>query len=128
MAARKHPLTGRVGGKRRRKFSLLRLPNGQVGELLGALRGRIFYRWTDHAQVDPIQVGMASETDVTYLPLPAAQELARMRRGVKERQTLRKAASSRRNGNRPVRPGSRPRGRPPNLAAATSPMSHPNLE
>lgn len=107
------PLTGRIDGKRRRKFSLVRLPNGRIGELLGSLRGQVFFRWLDHTQVDPIQIGTAPETEVTYYPLPAAQALARLRRGIKERPSAIKAAASRRNGTRPVRPGSRPRGRPP---------------
>ena len=113
MASLKRGLTGHINGKRRRKFSLLRLPNGRIGELLGSLRGQVFFRWLDHTQVDPIQIGTAPETEVTYYPLPAAQALARLRRGIKERPSAKKAAASRRNGARPARPGSRPRGRPP---------------
>lgn len=45
-----------------------------------------------------------------------ARFLGRLKRGVKEIKSERKAASSRRNGGLPPRPGSRPRGRPAKTA------------
>jgi hypothetical protein len=112
MAKVRRPISGVIDGKRRRKFSLLVLPNGQIGELLGCLRGQVFFRWSDLSRIDPVQIGTAPESQVSYYPLPAARALGRLRKGVRERPSARKAASSRRNGARPVRPGSRPRGRP----------------
>ncbi len=111
LSNRKRPYTGAVDGRRRRKFSLLVLPNGHVGELLGAIRGRVFFRWRDDREIDPVHVGWAWEECVSYFPLPAAQALGKLKAGVKERSSARKAAACRRNGLRPCRPGRR-RGRP----------------
>jgi hypothetical protein len=43
---------------------------------------------------------------------PAAVLLGSRKRGIKERPSVTKASAARHNGNLPVRPGSRPRGRP----------------
>ena len=97
---RKQPYTGVVDGKRRKKFSLIKLSDGTIAELLGALRGRVFFRRNDPTCVDPIQMGWAWEDTVRYYPLPAAQTLGRLKVGKKERQSKKKAASNRRNGRK----------------------------
>ncbi|GEM_PF-2295306 len=93
------PYTGMIAGRRRRKFCLLQLPGGFIGELLGAIRGRVFFRWSDYSQIDPIQLGSAPESAVRIFPLPAAQALGKLKAGVRERPSARKAQSCRRNGN-----------------------------
>lgn len=107
----KRAFTGVVNGRRRPKFSLVRLPDGTVAELLGALRGKVLFRRDDPSRIDPVHVGWAWEECVSYFPLPAAQALGRLKAGVKERPSPRKAAACRRNGASPCRPGRR-RGRP----------------
>jgi len=51
-------------------------------------------------------------TALTPYPLPEAVLLGSLKRGKWERASTAKAAASRRNGAMPVKPGSRPRGRP----------------
>lgn len=117
-ATKQQELTGMVDGKRRRKLSLVRLPDGTIAELLAAARGKAIVRWTDPSQIDPERVVCIPSEGLKFIPLPAAQVLGRLKRGVKERSSPRKAAACRRNGMRPCRPGKR-RGRQPRRSFST---------
>jgi len=75
---------------------------------MAAHRGRVFVRYYDPTQIDPVQLVSVDEKDVTVVPNPAAQFLGRRKAGVKERSSAKKAASCRRNASRP-RPGRRAR-------------------
>ena len=55
--------------------------------------------------------GVCGADDLNIYRLPAAIELGKSKRGVRERPSARKGIASRINGCAPPRPGSRPRGR-----------------
>jgi hypothetical protein len=114
--ARKH-WSGWLGQERGYREQRIILPDGTVGFLYGALRGKVVvtldrgrllgglgngpFRWT----VLPVDA-------VVVYREPAARLLGRLKRGVRERPSALKALAARRNCTMPPRPGSRPRGRP----------------
>jgi len=104
-------VTGRVFGKRRRVGQLLVLPDGKIGELRAARRGKVVAVWEDLRALDPLQLGLFNEDEVQIHRVPAAVLLGRLKAGRQERRSLRKAQSCRRNGMMPCAPGKR-RGRP----------------
>ena len=108
---RRVKVTGRVAGRRRRVGSLVQLPDGRVAELKAALRGRAVVAWTDLRRVDPFCLAVCNVDEITPFKLPAARSLGTMKRGKKERPSLRKLRACRRNGRKPCRPGKK-RGRP----------------
>jgi len=103
--------TGVIDGRRRPVGQLVKLPTGQIAKLLGVIRGRAFVTWDDPQTIEGSRVAMAAARNLTILKNPAAVLLGSRKRGAKERPSTKKAASCRRNGCCPVRPGSRPRGR-----------------
>ena len=103
--------TGCIAGERAWRGRLVVLPDRHVAEVIQVVRG--------HAIVLTFEVAEDGGRIFQYIPashlkpfkLSAAVELGQRKRGVRERKSHLKAASSRRNGAMPVRPGRR-RGRP----------------
>ncbi len=88
------------------------LPNGRVGGVYGSVRGQVIVRVEDPLSILGFVDRVYDADDLAVYKLPAAVELGRGKRGVKEQPSTLKAASSRVNGYAPARPGSPPRGRP----------------
>jgi hypothetical protein len=115
--------TGKIGKKRGWVGMAVVLPGRTLGTLLASKRG-----WACVAHVDPFSVrsrriGYVEARSLEPFRHPAAVALGARKKGVAERRSARKAETARRNGRCPVRPGSRPRGRPranPVMAAAPS--------
>ena len=110
--------TGRIGRKRAWRGMKVILPEGNLGELLVARRGAAFVTWADPFAVNAVRHAALWAAELKRFKLPAAVMLGARKRGIKERSSIKKARAARRNGLRPVRAGSRPRGRP---ARATAP-------
>jgi hypothetical protein len=104
--------TGVLDGRRRPVGQLVKLPTGQLAKLVGVIRGKAFVTWEDPECIHSTQLALTSTSNLTIVKNPAAVLLGSRKRGAKERPSARKAAACRRNGNCPVRPGSRPRGAP----------------
>lgn len=104
--------TGRVGDRRAWRKMRVVLPDGKVGDLIMALRDLAFVTWRDEFALRPDQYGVFRTDELRRFKLPAAAILGAAKRGSKERVSERKARTSRLNGCRLPRPGSRPRGRP----------------
>src|SRR5947207_1058122 len=104
--------TGRVGRKRGWRGMKVVLPDGQIGELVTARRGAAFVVWRDEFALNPEQHAALWVEDLRRFKSPAAVLLGSLKKGVVEKPSARKAQIVRLNGSRPVRPGSRPRGRP----------------
>jgi hypothetical protein len=88
------------------------LADGHIAELFMARRGAAVVTWVDQFSVRPNKIGACRTDELRRFKLPAAVALGGCKRGVKERQSAKKARCARINGCRPVRPSSRPRGRP----------------
>ena len=105
--------TGRVFGRRARRGMLVVLPCGRlIGRLVLAWRGVAAVVYRDEFAVRPDQVGYFRTDELRPFKNPAAALLGSRKRGVKEKTSSAKQSAARRNGRLPVRPGSRPRGRP----------------
>lgn len=113
-ASRQRRYTGIVEGRRRPRGQRVKLPNGQVATLLGALRGRAVVCWDDPETIEGSQLAIVPATNLRVLKHPAAVILGRLKTGVHERPSLRKQRSARRNGRMPCRAGKR-RGRTPKV-------------
>ena len=104
--------TGFVQGERTWRGRVVVLPNRQLAEIIQVSRGSavVLLNQVDGNGNRIMQACPASS--LSLYKLPSAIRLGRLKRGVTEPKSLAKAESSRRNGSKPVRPGSRPRGRP----------------
>ena len=107
---------GRIGGRPSYRGMPI-LANGRMGFVFGARAGRVIYTVEPGGPAgDPSSAGVlwavASAKEVQAVRNAAAAILGRGKGGVKEVPSISKAASSRRNGAAPARPGSRARGRP----------------
>lgn len=110
--------TGVVDGRRAWRHMKVILADGHIGELVTARRGAALVMWRDEFAVKQDKIGACRTDELRRYKLPAAMALGRLKRGRRERVSEAKKRAARRNGSRPVRPGSRPRGRPrPNAAA-----------
>ncbi len=87
------------------------------GELLLARRGVVYVFADEPVTITGGQYWKLKEHQVVLSKLPEAVLLGAQKRGKKERPSERKAEACRRNGACPVRPGSRPRGRPRTAAS-----------
>jgi hypothetical protein len=105
--------TGVLGSKRGWRGMRIVLPDGKIGVLFMAWRGLAWVRWRDEFALKPERHGVFRTTEICPFKVPAARLLGSAKRGCKERVSRRKAEAARVNGRLPVRPGSRPRGRPP---------------
>jgi len=104
--------TGVIDGKRAWRHMKVVLADGHIAELFMARRGAAVVTWVDQFSVRPNKIGACRTDELRRFKLPAAVALGGCKRGVKERQSAKKARCARINGCRPVRPSSRPRGRP----------------
>lgn len=110
---RRKQWTGYLDNRTRlHKGQLIILPDGRVAEVCAALRGKVGVLWNDPLTVTGQCSGLFKTHELKLYRLPAAVLLGRLKRGVTERKSERKAQSCRRNACKPPRPGSRPRGRP----------------
>jgi hypothetical protein len=87
------------------------LPNGEVREVYGAVRNSVALVPAPGEPLDPPKLLYRTD-QVRVWKHPAAQALGHAKRGVRERKSDHKAATARKNGCCPVRPGRQPRGRP----------------
>lgn len=104
--------TGIVNGKRMWMERKVILPEGGLGwivEVQGGMAKVLI--GMDEIDDSPICRYVAAAA-LTVWRRPEAVLLGTLKTGVKERKSLKKLASSQRNGSLPVKPGSRPRGRP----------------
>lgn len=102
---------GWLHGYHLRKGDKVILPDGRIGIVYGAARGKIIV-WKERIVLGEWPADVFDAAFIQRLKNPAAIVLGGCKRGVKERPSELKAASARRNGTCPVRPGHRSRGRP----------------
>jgi hypothetical protein len=98
------------------------LPNRAIGTILAIHRGRAAISWTDPFAVQPYKVTAIEVASIRPFRHPAGVALGKLKAGKREVPSPLKAAAARSNGCCPVRPGSRPRGRPPRGARTGSPQ------
>lgn len=104
--------TGYLHGERCWVGQRVLMTDGMRGALLSARRGKATVFADSRRYLAESRVRELREQEVALLKLPQAVLLGSRKRGVKERHSERKAEACRRNGACPVRPDSRPRGRP----------------
>jgi hypothetical protein len=104
--------TGYLGRRRAWFGQPVVLPGNVVGKLISVYRGLASVAWHDPFSIQASRVSAFETETIHPYKNPAAVALARLKRGRKERESEVKKRSARRNGSRPVRAGSRPRGRP----------------
>jgi hypothetical protein len=105
--------TGWLGDRHCWRGQLVVLPDGEVAPLIWCNRGRVLLRnYRAMPFPDWLRWAARREHEVRPYKNPSAVLLGSRKLGVKERPSARKAEAARRNGKMPVRPGSRPRGRP----------------
>jgi hypothetical protein len=106
-------LTGWLHGEHCWRGRLVVLPDGERASILWCSRGRILLRnYRDLDFADYALWGARREHQVRFHKSPEAILLGSLKAGVKERPSRLKQDAARRNGCKPVRTGSRPRGRP----------------
>lgn len=131
---RKLRFTGRIGTKRVRVCQRVIMPDGVLGFVVRVLRGRVLVGLDEEPNDGTSLFRLVRTHEVRLYKNPAAVLLGRQKLGTKERASKRKARSSRRNGSRPVRPGSRKRGRPTKSAVSagevrpSEPLAHPTRD
>jgi len=104
--------TGWLHGRHTHWGQLVELPDGRLAPLTWANRGRVLVLNPDSEPDNESFPWVALwERDVKLHRNPAAVALGKLKRGVAERPSEIKAASARKNGSMPCRPGKR-RGRP----------------
>lgn len=104
--------TGYVHGKRCWRGQRVLMSYGAEGELQLARRGVVYVFADERPSITSSRFLKMHEQHVALLKLPEAVLLGARKRGRREQPSERKAAACKANGARPVRPGSRPRGRP----------------
>ena len=104
---KKSPWTGYLNGERLKRGWLVRVPTGEVLPAYLVRRSKVLVTLPDTPQHSGRIFERYPASSVTRVKLPAAQLLGRRKAGVKEKPSLRKKESARRNGTRPCRPGKR---------------------
>jgi hypothetical protein len=105
---------GWLGDYHLRKGDKVILPDGRVGIVYGAARGKIIV-WKENIRPGDWPADVYDAASIRRFKNPAAATLGRCKRGVNEHASEIKASTARKNGRSPVRPGNRPRGRPKRL-------------
>jgi hypothetical protein len=88
------------------------LPDGGVGPVYGCVRSKVIVRVEEPLSILGFVDRVYDANDLRVFKVPAAVELGKGKRGIRERPSAIKRESSPINGHAPSRPGSRPRGRP----------------
>lgn len=109
---RRRPWTGFLRGQRIRRLSLVRLPSGEVLSAYSIRRGKVLVVLPDTPQFALRIFDRYNAEQVQRHKLPEAVLMGTLKKGCVERRSLKKLRACRANGRRPVKPGSRPRGRP----------------
>jgi DNA-binding Lrp family transcriptional regulator len=109
--------SGMIGSVRSYRNMPIRLPDQRVVFALGAKHGRVPYTSQPDGPIGSVEGiwrdwGVVPAHLVEVVRNPAAMLLGGLKRGTKEAPSPRKQMAARLNGCRPVRAGSRPRGRP----------------
>lgn len=102
---------GWLGEYHLRKGDKVILPDGRIGIVYGAARGKVIV-WKDRIDPGDWPADVYAASVIRRFKNPAAVVLGGCKRGVKERSSKIKSTIAKQNGMRPVRPGNRPRGRP----------------
>lgn len=89
------------------------LADGTVGSVYGCVRSKVIVRVEDPLSILGFVDRVYDAKDLDVYRHPAAIELGKGKRGIRERRSVIKALTSRLNGCLPPKPRSRPRGRPP---------------
>jgi len=110
--------TGVLRGERLRRRSLVQVPTGETLPAYLVTRGKVIVMRSPSAAGKFME--RFDESEVIRIKNSAAVTLGRLKRGVRERPSAAKAASSRVNGCKPPRPGRR-RGRPRTAPATAAP-------
>lgn len=109
---RKLRYTGRIGTKRVRVCQRVVLSDGVFGFVVRVLRGRVLVGLEEQPVDGSSSFRLLRANEVRLHKNPAAVMMGREKLGTTERHSTKKVRSSRLNGCRPVRSGSRRRGRP----------------
>ena len=111
--ARKGPKkwSGFVRGRRVWRGQSVLLPDGSVGEIYGARRGRVVVKVSDPRIITGEQIIVANQDEVKIIKSACAILLGSRKKGTSEQPSLVKAAAAHANGRKPCAPGKR-RGRP----------------
>lgn len=99
-------------GQRVRAHQAVLLPDGTEARLVASLEGTVVVCVGDVLRLDENEILRRREHELRLIKNSSAVALGRRKLGRRECPSPRKAESCRINGRRPVRPGSRPRGRP----------------
>jgi len=105
--------TGYIGRHRAWFGQPVVLPGNILGKIVSVYRGLAAVAWEDPFAVQGNRVTSFEIQTIRLYKNPAAVALGRLKHGRKERKSEVKAQVARRNGAYAVRPGRRPRGRPP---------------
>ena len=104
--------TGFIAGQRCWLGRLVELPDARVVRLESVRRGTAIVLIPKAGDAAGFERFSVPTTNLRLVISPEAVALGRRKLGVVERRSPQKAASARRNGARPVKPGNRKRGRP----------------
>ena len=109
---RRSAWTGCIQNKRVRKDQRVILPDGTLARVRGARRGKVICYWEDPFSISKKCFDIFKDTALRLYKDPAAVLLGSQKKGVTEKKSHAKSEAARKNGSKPPRPGSRPRGRP----------------
>ena len=110
--SRRKILTGYIQGQRYWRGRRVQLPDGVGAEVVIARRGKVLVFADRRASIVDTRFRAVNAGQLVVCKMPEAVLLGARKAGVRERPSERKRAACRCNGACPVRPGSRPRGRP----------------
>lgn len=110
--SRRKILTGYIQGQRCWRGRRVLMANGIGAEIVIARRGRVLVFADRRASILDTLFRVVEAGQLVVCKMPEAMLLGARKRGKKERPSEAKRVAARRNGACPVRPGSRPRGRP----------------
>lgn len=107
-----HRFTHQLHGKRVRAHQAVLLPDGREARVVAALKETVVVCVGDVLKLGEGEIQRRHENELRLIKNSSAVALGGRKLGRRERPSQRKGEACRRNGACPVRPGSRPRGRP----------------